>query len=189
MKFSFLKNLTFKTRLFLIIAIALVIIAVIVALLVFINMDKKNADPKPKQLTLSIFKDKFFLNTIKLEPQKEKEIILIKAAKILLTEIHTVTDNKHIDFVLDDFKNVNPIIDFILAIDSINGHAIYFKGEVYRLLKDYDRFLEYFQRYLEIEDSIGSQLPRVTDAQLCYETSHGYCEQRTEWISQLLANY
>lgn len=189
MKFSFLKNLTFKTRLYLIIAIALFIIAIIVALLVFINLDKKNAYLKPEQLTLSLFRDKIFLNTIKLEPQKEKETILIKAAKILLTEIHTVTDNKHIDFVLDDFKNVNPIIDFILAIDSINGHAIYFKGEVYRLLKDYDRFLEYFQRYLEIEDSIGSQLPRVTDAQLCYETSHGYCEQRTAWILQLLANY
>lgn len=53
----------------------------------------------------------------------------------------------------------------------------------------YDRFLEYFQLYLDIEDSIGSRLPKVTNASLCYETAYGYCEQRTAWISQLLANY
>jgi len=189
MKFSYLKNLTVKTRMHLIVAIAFTIIIGIGALLFFINIDKKNTNLKLEQLTLSLIKDKNFLSLIILESQKEKEIILIEASKILRDEIHSVTDNKHKDFVLDDFKNVYPIIDFILAIDSKNGHAIYFKGEVYRLLNDYDRFLEYFQLYLDIEDSIGSRLEKVTNARLCYETAYGYCEQRTAWISQLLANY
>ena len=170
-------------------AIAFIIIVGIVVLLIFLSIDKKNTNLKPVQLTLSLIQDKKFLASIKLEPQKEKEIILIEASKILRDEIHSVTDNKHKDFILDDFKNVYPIIDFILAIDSKNGHAIYFKGEVYRLLNDYDRFLEYFQLYIDIEDSIGSQLQKVTNAGLCYETANGYCEQRTAWISQLLANY
>jgi len=189
MKFSFLKSLTIKTKYYLITAIALIISAVIIALVVYINNNNEDANVKPDQLTLSLIKDKNFLNKVNQETQKEKDIILVDAAKILLTEIHTVTDNKHKDFVLTDFNNVNPIIDFILVIDPKNGHAIYFKGEVYRLLNDNDRFLEYFQLYLEIENSIGNQLPRVTDTQLCYETPDGYCEQRTAWISQLLANY
>jgi len=189
MKFSYLKNLTVKTRIHLIVSIAFVIIIGIIALLIFINIDKKNTDLKPEQLTLSLIKEKKFLTSIKLEPQKEKEIILIEVSKILRNEIHSVTDNKHKDFILDDFKNVFPIIDFMLAIDSKNGHAIYFKGEVYRLLNDYDQFLEYFQLYLTIEDSIGSRLEKVTNARLCYETAYGYCEPRTAWISQLLANY
>ena len=189
MKFSYLKNLTAKTRMHLIVAIACTIIVGIVVLLIFINIDKKDSNFKPVQLTLSHFSDTSFLNSIKLEPQKEKEIILIEASKILRDEIHSVTDNKHKDFVRDDFINVYPIIDFMLAIDSNNGHAIYFKGEIYRLLNDNDRFLKYFQLYLDIEDSVRSRLPKVTNARLCYETAHGYCEQRTAWISQLLANY
>lgn len=173
----------------LIVAIVLIIIAGIVAFLLLRDTDKNNSNKKPGQLTLSLIKDKNFLNSIKLASQTEKETILIEAAKILRTEIHTITDNKHKDFLLDDFNNVNTILAFILAIDSKNGHAIYFKGEVYRLLNDYDRFLEYFQLYLDIEASFGSRLPKVTNAQLCYESAYGYCEQRTAWISQLLANY
>ena len=181
--------MTIIKRMHLINAIAFIIILGIVVILIFINTDKKDTNLKPVQLTLSLISDNSFLNSIKLEPQKEKEIILIEASKILRDEIHSVTDNKHKDFVLDDFKNVYPIIDFILAIDSNNGHAIYFKGEIYRLLNDNDRFLKYFQLYLDIEDSIRSRLPKVTNARLCYETAHGYCEERTAWISQLLANY
>ena len=184
----YLKNLTIKTRIYLLVAIALFILAG-VALLVFINTDKKNPDPRPEQLTLSLIKDKKFIKSIILEPKNQKDSILIETSKILRDQIHSVTDNKRKDFVLDDFNDVNPIIDFMLAIDAKNGHAIYFKGEVYRLLNDYDRFLEYFQLYLTIEDSMGYRIQKLANARLCYETAHGYCEQRTAWISQLLANY
>lgn len=167
----------------------LIIVGGIVALIAFKVTDRKETSQGSEPLTLSLIKDKSYIRTVKARPPRVKEIILIEASRILLFEIHTVTDNKHKDFVLDDFSNVVPVIDFMLAVDPENGHAIYFKGEVYRLLNDYARFLEYFQRYLEIEDSIGSQLHRVMDPQKCYETPHGFCEQRTAWVSQLLANY
>ena len=170
-------------------AILFITIVGIVALFVIVKYDKRNTYQKPEQLTLSLIKDKSFLKTVKSRSTSEKEIVLTETSKILVKEIHTVTDNKHKDFVLEDFDKVIPVIKFMLKIDSKNGHAIYFQGEIYRLLNDNDHFLEYFHRYLEIEGSIGSHLPKVIDPKLCYETPHGYCEQRTAWISQLLANY
>lgn len=171
-------------------AILIITIAGIVALFVIINSDKQGTlYQKPEQLTLSLIKDKAFLKTVESRSISEKEIILTEASKILVKEIHTVTDNKHKDFVLEDFNNVIPVITFMLKIDPKNGHAIYFQGEIYRLMNDYAKFTEYFQRYLEIEESIGPTLTKVIDPKLCYNTPHGYCEQRTAWISQLLANY
>jgi len=170
-------------------AILIITIVGIVALFVIVKNNKRNTYQKPERLTLSLIKDKSFLKTVKSRPISEKEIILTEASKILVKEIHTVTDNKHKDFVLKDFDKVIPVIKFMLKIDPKNGHAIYFQGEIYRLLNDNSHFLEYFHRYLEIEGSIGSSLPKVIDPNLCYETPHGYCEQRTAWISQLLANY
>jgi tetratricopeptide (TPR) repeat protein len=170
-------------------AILFITIVGIIALFVIVKNDKRNTYQNPEQLTLSLIKDKSFLKTVKSRPTSEKEIVLTETSKILVKEIHTVTDNKHKDFVLEDFDKVIPVIKFMLKIDPKNGHAIYFRGEIYRLLNDNAHFLEYFHRYLEIEGSIGSRLPKVIDPKLCYETPHGYCEQRTAWISQLLANY
>ena len=170
-------------------AILLITIVGIVALFVIVKNDKRNTYQKPEQLTLSLIKDKSFLKTVKSRPTSEKEIVLIETSKILVKEIHTVTDNKHKDFVPEDFNNVIPAIKFMLKIDPENGHAIYFQGEIYRLMNDNVHFIEYFQRYLETEESVGSHLPKVIDPNLCYETPYGYCEQRTAWISQLLANY
>ena len=163
--------------------------AALVALVAVIRRLTPDIDPPPEQLTLSLIKDQAFIKTVKSEPESIKEKILVDAAKMLLSEIHTVTDNKHQDFVHDDFEKVIPVIDFMLAIDPENGHAIYFRGEVFRLLRDDARFTECFRRYLEVENSIGPRFPKVIDGQSCYETPHGYCEQRTAWISQLLANY
>ena len=184
-----LKNASGRTRKHLAETIILVGIVGVGGLLSFTSIDSKSNSPQTEQLTLSLIKDKSFLSSIRFASCEKKEMILIEASKILRTEIHTVTDGKHKDFVPDDFKNVYPIIDFMLAVDSLNGHAIYFKGEIYRLLNDNDRFVEYFQRYLDLENSAKTQLQKVTNARLCYETPHGYCEQRTAWISQLLANY
>ena len=189
MKFPKLRNMCSKTQKHLSKAVKLVGIAGVGALLAFTSIDGKNGSPKTEQLTLSLIKDRNFLSSTKLAPSKEKEKILIESSKILRLEIHTVTDGKLKDFIPDDFKNVYPIVDFMLAVDSLNGHAIYFRGEIYRLLNDNDRFVEYFQRYLDIESTTKSHLQKVKNAQLCYDTPHGYCEQRTAWISQLLASY
>ena len=169
-------------------AILILTIVSIVTLFVIVKSDNRNST-HAEQITLSLIQDKAFLKTVKSRSISEKEIILTQASKILVKEIHTVTDNKHKDFVPEDFNNVIPAIRFMLKIDPENGHAIYFQGEIYRLMNDNVHFIEYFQRYLETEESVGSHLPKVIDPNLCYETPHGYCEQRTAWISQLLANY
>ena len=118
----------------------LLIIVVVVALPVIVNRDRREAALRPEPLTLALIRDETFLIGVKSEPEENRAKILIEAAKMLLSEIHTVTDNKHQDFVPGDFEKVTPIIDFILAIDPCNGHAIYFKGEVYRLLNDETHF-------------------------------------------------
>ena len=169
-------------------AILILTIVSIVTLFVIVKSDNRNST-HAEQLTLSLIQDNAFLKTVKSRSISEKEIILTQASRILVKEIHTVTDNKHKDFVPEDFNTVIPAIKFMLKIDPENGHAIYFQGEVYRLMNDYNHFIEYFQRYLETEESVGSHLPKVIDPNLCYETPYGYCEQRTAWISQLLANY
>jgi len=169
-------------------AILIITIATIVTLIFIVKSDNRYSS-RTEQLTLSLIKDKAYLITVKSRSISEKEIILTEASKILVKEIHSVTDNKHKDFVLEDFNKVIPVIKFMLKIDPKNGHAIYFQGEIYRLMNDYAHFIEYSQLYLETEESIGSHLPKVIDPNLCYETPHGYCEQRTAWISQLLANY
>lgn len=181
--------MTVKTKTWAIIIVVLVITTGLAALLILMDINKENQNQKPEKITLSLIREKDSLNSRKLKSQTEKEAILTETSKILRDEIHSVTDKKLKGFVLDDFKNVLSIIDFMLAIDSINGHAIYFKGEVYRLLGDYDKFTDYFEMYLSIEDSIGTHLQKVTNPRLCYDTALGYCEKRTAWVSQLLANY
>lgn len=154
-----------------------------------VAQNKREMNLKPGQISLSLIQNSDFLNSVLNTSQREKDTVLAASSKILRDQMHSVTDKKHKDYVPDDFKNVIPIIDFMLAIDSLNGHAIYFKGEVYRLLNVEDRFLEFFKLYIKIEDSIGTQLKDLTNPRLCYDTARGYCEHRTAWIYQLLANY
>ncbi len=154
-----------------------------------VAQNKREMNLKSGQISLSLIQNSDFLNSVLKTSQREKDTVLAASSKILRDQIHSVTDKKHKDYVPEDFKNVIPIIDFMLAIDSLNGHAIYFKGEVYRLLNVEDRFLEFFKMYIKIEDSIGPQLKDVTNPRLCYDTARGYCEHRTAWIYQLLANY
>lgn len=65
MKFLYLNFLIAKIRVYVIVALAFIII---VALLIFINNDNKYSKLKTEQLTLSIVKDKNFLNSIKFKP-------------------------------------------------------------------------------------------------------------------------
>lgn len=54
-----------NSRMHLIVAITSISIVGIVLLLIFINIDKKDKNIKPVQLTLSLISDNRFLNSIK----------------------------------------------------------------------------------------------------------------------------
>ena len=112
-------------------AILIITLVGIVALFFIVKNDRRNTYQIPEKLTLSLIKDKSFLKTVRSGSTSGKEIILTEASKILVKEIHTVTDNKHKDFVPEDFDKVIPVIKFMLKIDPENGHAIYFQGEIY----------------------------------------------------------
>ncbi len=139
-------------------------------------------------LTPSLMKEKDFQNSVKALPKNEKDAIITKAARATWNEFHKVTDVKNKDFVPRDFDNVDAITTFLTELDQKNGHALYYKGEVMRLLKDRGRFRENFLRYLDIEASIGTSLPVGIEAEVCYRSAEGYCRQRTGWILHLLAN-
>jgi len=57
--------LAVNSRMHLIVAITSISIVGIVLLLIFINIDKKDKNIKPVQLTLSLISDNRFLNSIK----------------------------------------------------------------------------------------------------------------------------
>jgi len=105
-----------------------------------------------------------------------------------MNEYHKVTDIKDKDFVASDFDKIDTITVFLAELDWKNGHALYYKGEVRRLLKDRDRFRENFERYLDIQKTLGDRLPAGAEAGACYRSAEGYCKERTGWILHLLAN-
>lgn len=139
-------------------------------------------------LTPSLMKEKDFRNYVKALPKKEKDAIIVRVAKVLWNKFHEVTDIKDKDFVASDFDKVDDITAFITELDLKNGHALYYKGEVKRLLKDRDRFRENFFRYLDIAASLKNEIPTDIEAEICYKLPGGYCRQRTGWILHLLAN-
>jgi hypothetical protein len=79
-------------------AILIITLVGIVALFFIVKNDRRNKYQIPEKLTLSLIKDKSFLKTVRSGSTSEKEIILTETSKIIVKEIHTVTDNKHKDF-------------------------------------------------------------------------------------------
>ncbi|MFN8208962.1 MAG: hypothetical protein U0T82_16370 [Bacteroidales bacterium] len=186
---SGIQSLKKAGRPFQLLVLVLLLIAGTVTTFVLSRKEQKSLSLSAGQLSLEQMKDPDFREAVRRARQGERELLLAEASKMLRDQIHSVTDRKHRDYVPGDFSQVDSMIDFMLYIDPHNGHALYFRGEVYRLLKEEELFVAYFQRYLALEDSIGTKLPLVTIARQCYETAQGYCEKRTAWISQLLANY
>lgn len=91
-------------------------------------------------------------------------------------------------FKRDALDKISEKADSLLQVDPKNGHALYYKGEVKRVERDRDRFRENFNRYLDVESTLGEREPGGLDAEICYASTQGYCHQRTGWILHLLAN-
>ena len=92
----------------------------------------------------------------------------------------------------EEFKRLNGLTDFLLAIDPRDGHGLYYKGEAqrlqYRKNPDGNGFLgshAHFQRYLDTLKKISQEtLPRPIG---CANDAIGYCPERTAWIANHLA--
>jgi hypothetical protein len=109
-----------------------------------------------------------------------REAIVRRAMGMLNPELHRVTDAKQAAFAEDDFAAVRAIYDFLLADDPGNGSALYYKGEVQRLLKKPFLMRESFGLYLAGAPGPGGRLAGVKGLQ--------YFDERTAWVHHLLAN-
>jgi hypothetical protein len=109
-----------------------------------------------------------------------REAIVRRAMDMLNPEFHRVTDAKPSGFGDDDFAAMRAIYDFLLADDPRNGSALYYKGEVHRVLKQPFVMREYFNAYLTQAPGPGGRLPGVKGLQ--------YFDERTARVHHLLAN-
>ncbi len=88
-----------------------------------------------------------------------------------------------------DFTHIDDIIRFILTVDPLNGHALYFNGQAKRARKMPGAGQHDFFQYLEVEEGLSAkERGESTARDVCYQRMKGYCRQRTAWIQHLLAN-
>jgi hypothetical protein len=109
-----------------------------------------------------------------------------------------------------NFSSAERDIKDILKLDPVNGHGLYFSGEVQRVsspeslftpkscvlldnLAKYSGTLDVYEnaflRYLDIEKSLQDEESKEDfNSETCYKHTSGYCGQRTAWINHLLAN-
>lgn len=126
--------------------------------------------------------------------KKEQEMsaalrpIMIETAKSLHTEFHLVVDQHAKPIPQQLFGRTIELIDLLFKLDSQNGHAIYYLGEVRRFEGNCIGSKEQFLRYIDVHDTLpeserGGDIAQGT----CYKRAHGFCRQRTGWIQYRLA--
>lgn len=131
-------------------------------------------------LTPSLLAETAFQGYFKAAPHNQQEAILQKAVGMLRPEFRRVTDNKKSAFEEKDFKHLASIYDFLFSVDPNDGSALYYKGEVQRLLRKRYLMRESFYLYLT-----HAPAPKET---LLGLKALGYTDERTAWINHLLAN-
>lgn len=128
----------------------------------------------------SLLADSAFQNYFKAAPQNQQEAILRRAIGMLRPEFRRVTDNKRSEFEEKDFGEVASIYNFLFEVDPNDGSALYYKGEVKRLLRKRYLMRENFHLYLT-----HAPAPNVIQPGL---RGLAYFDERTAWIHHLLAN-
>lgn len=126
--------------------------------------------------------------------KKEQEMsaalnpIMIETAKNLHTEFHLVVDQHERPIPQQLFGRTIDLINLLFKLDSRNGHAIYYLGEIKRFEGNCIGSKDEFLRYIDVHDTLpeserGGDISQNT----CYVRARGFCRQRTGWIQYLLA--
>jgi hypothetical protein len=89
-------------------------------------------------------------------------------------------------FRKQQFQAVVDFAQLLAAIDQGNGHAFYFEGEGYRCLARRTDMRGSFRRYLQVANHHPES--KQGDAYACSQRPAGYCGERTEWVSHIMAN-
>lgn len=124
------------------------------------------------------------------ELQTRLDTVMLKTARDLSTEYHWVTDRHQRPINPNDFSRASLLIGVLQQLDTTNGHALYFSGEINRSEGFPDPDQASFLRYLDIYDSLsrGEKSNDSGDSEVCYNRPNGYCRQRSGWVHYLLAN-
>ncbi len=92
----------------------------------------------------------------------------------------------------EQFKTIHSLIDFLLGVDPFDGHGLYYRGEVERLMYRKDQngagYLgshRSFNLYLKNLERLPQE--NITRKIACSDDALGYCPERTAWIAHLLA--
>ncbi len=137
-------------------------------------------------ITPELLQSQTFGNIFRELPETFQNELLLKIATLLKSELNDAMDGKKSNFTDRDLQTTWGPATFIYKIKPDNGHALYFRGEVKRLLGDREAFRRYFDRYLtNSEKSEGKSGP--TGGNECYERALGYCLERTAYICHLMA--
>ena len=124
------------------------------------------------------------------ELQTRLDTVILKTARDLSSEYHWVTDRHPRPVNPNEFSKANLLIGVLQQLDTTNGHALYFAGEINRSEGFPDPDQASFLRYLDIYDSVsqGKKSDDSGDSEVCYKRPSGYCRQRSGWVHYLLAN-
>ncbi len=127
----------------------------------------------------------YFIQFVGRSPQNLPDQVLTDMGSILnnrFQEALMARDPSH------SYDAARDLIELLTAIDTNNGHALYFSGEIdwHRRVGDYGSFA--FYTYLEQELRYAPQFRQNDTSVMACRNPKGYCRQRTAWVSHVLAN-
>jgi hypothetical protein len=128
----------------------------------------------------SLLRETAFRNYFSTADSRQQEAIIERARAMIVETFHEVTRDKHLGFEPADFADVRLIAEFLVWTDAHDGFALYYLGEVERLLGHRDLMREYFHAYLNTAPAPGTALPG--------RRGPGYFDERSAWVNHLLAN-
>jgi len=123
------------------------------------------------------------------EMQSKFNQVLVATSQQLREEYRRGVTDKRQPPSPDRFARAALLIDIMRHLDSGNGHAHYFAGEVKRRQDRGPESHADFYRYFEVmgEARIAED-QGDTGSEVCYQMPRGYCRQRSGWMRHLLAN-
>ena len=123
------------------------------------------------------------------ELQSKYNSVLVATSRQLRDEYRRSVNDPKTPGDPDKFGRVLLLTDILKHLDSGNGHALYFSGEVLRaqgkVQEAHKEFYRYFEVLAETQllEDIGD-----TGSEYCYTLPRGFCRQRSGWIRHLLAD-
>jgi hypothetical protein len=85
-----------------------------------------------------------------------------------------------------EYEAVLDLADIIAKSYPNNGHALYYRGDVYRIFHNTTEMRGSLTNYLAAAELNPDALDGP--AAICYDRASGFCRERTAWINHLLAS-